>query len=195
MQKIYIVLTHTGTVLSKIIKIWTRDEFSHVSIALDSDLEQMYSFGRLHPYNPLWGGFVQEGIHIGTFKRFKNTEALVYTLDVTQEQYMTIRSEIRKIEEHKKEYRFNIIGLLAVRFHKKVHPKRSFYCAEFVKYLLEISKIETNLPTIIKPEDFKKLENYTIIYTGKLRKYNKEKIREYIAKCLEICTKRRNEVV
>ena len=108
---------------------------------------------------------------------------------------MTVRSEIRKIEEHKKEYRFNIIGLLAVGFHKKVHPKRSFYCAEFVKYLLEISKIETNLPTIIKPEDFKKLENYTIIYTGKLRKYNKEKIREYIAKCLEICTKRRNEVV
>ena len=44
MKKIYIVLTHTGTILSKIIKYWTKDEFSHVSIALDEDLKEMYSF-------------------------------------------------------------------------------------------------------------------------------------------------------
>lgn len=60
MKKIYIVLTHTGTNLSKIIKNWTKDEFSHVSIALDEDLDEMYSFGRLHPYNPVWAGLVHE---------------------------------------------------------------------------------------------------------------------------------------
>ena len=49
MKKIYIVLTHTGTTLSKIIKTYTKDEFSHVSIALDNKLQEMYSFGRLHP--------------------------------------------------------------------------------------------------------------------------------------------------
>ena len=46
MKKIYIVLTHTGTTLSKIIKTYTKDEFSHVSIALDNKLQEMYSFGR-----------------------------------------------------------------------------------------------------------------------------------------------------
>ena len=72
MKKIYIILTHTGTTLSKIIKNYTKDEFSHVSISLDKDLNEMYSFGRLNPYNPFWGGFVHEGINFGTFKRFKN---------------------------------------------------------------------------------------------------------------------------
>ena len=38
MAKIYIILTHTGTVLSKIIKKYTKDEFSHVSISLDREL-------------------------------------------------------------------------------------------------------------------------------------------------------------
>ena len=38
-KKIYIVLTHTGTTLSKIIKNYTNDEFSHVSISLDSELK------------------------------------------------------------------------------------------------------------------------------------------------------------
>ncbi len=195
MQKIYIILTHTGTILSRIIKLWTKDEFSHVSIALDSDLEQMYSFGRLHPYNPLWAGFVQEGINRGTFKRFKNTEALIYSLDITQEQYILIRNEIRRIEEHKKEYRFNIIGLLAVGFHKKIHPKQSFYCAEFVKHILEIGEVKTQLPAIVKPEDFKNLKNYIVIYKGKLRKYNKEKKREYIVRYIEMCTKKKKEIV
>ena len=45
MKKLYIILTHTGTILSKIIRYLTKDEFSHVSIALDADLEKMYSFG------------------------------------------------------------------------------------------------------------------------------------------------------
>ena len=39
MEKIYIVLTHTGTLLSRLIKAWTKDEFSHVSISLDEKLD------------------------------------------------------------------------------------------------------------------------------------------------------------
>ena len=69
-MKIYIVLTYTGTVLSKIIKLYTHCEFSHVSISLDKNLEHMYSFGRLNPYNPFKGGFVQEPVDKGTFRRF-----------------------------------------------------------------------------------------------------------------------------
>ena len=194
-QKIYIILTHTGTVLSKIIKKWTKDEFSHVSIALDEDLEKMYSFGRLNPYNPFWGGFVQEGIHIGTFKRFKKTEAFVYSLEITHQQYMKIRNEIKKIKEHKKEYCFNVLGLLAVGFHRKFQPNHSFYCAEFVKYILEKADIKTNLPQIVKPEDFKYIKGYKVIYKGKLRKYNQKKIKEYIIKCIEISKKRTNEAM
>lgn len=52
MKEIYIVLTHTGTALSRMIKWFTKDEFTHSSIALDAELKQMYSFGRLNPYNP-----------------------------------------------------------------------------------------------------------------------------------------------
>ena len=83
MKKIYIVLTHTGTNLSKLIKSYTKDEFSHISIGLDRELKQMYSFGRLNPYNPIWGGFVHEYIDQGTFKRFYLTKAKVYEWQIT----------------------------------------------------------------------------------------------------------------
>ena len=77
MKRIYLILTYSGTILSRIIKIYTRDEFAHVSISLDEELNQMYSFGRLNPYNPFIGGFVHEGINIGTFKRFRKTQTAV----------------------------------------------------------------------------------------------------------------------
>ena len=40
MKKIYIVLSFTGTVLSRIIKFYTKNEFAHVSVALDEELEE-----------------------------------------------------------------------------------------------------------------------------------------------------------
>ena len=47
----------------------------------------------------------------------------------------------------------------------------------------------------MKSEEFKNLKNYIVIYKGKLRKYNKEKKREYIVRYIEMCTKKKKEIV
>lgn len=116
MKKIYIVLTHTGTILSQIIKKYTKDEFSHVSISLDIELKEMYSFGRLNPYNAFWGGFIHEYIDKGTFKRFYNTKTKIYSLEITEEQYENLRNNIKQIQLNKEDYTFNTLGLFAVGF-------------------------------------------------------------------------------
>ena len=171
MKKIYIVLTYTGTILSRIIKGYTRDEFSHVSISLDEELTQMYSFGRLNAYNPFIGGFVHEQIDKGTFKRFKNTKSKVYSLEITDEQYDIIKTTINDFEANKKEYKFNISGLFAAGFNIRIKRKRSLYCAEFVKHILEIAEVKKDLPEIIKPEHFKDISKLNLIYSGKLKNY------------------------
>lgn len=171
MKKIYIVLTYTGTILSKIVKIYTRKEFSHVSISLDEDLEHMYSFGRINAYNPFWGGFVQESVDTGTFKRFKNTKTRIYSLQVDDEQYDKVVQVINDIKNKKSEYNFNILGLIGVVLHYKVKREKHFYCAEFVKYVLEKSNVVYDLPELVKPEDFKEIDNLEVVYTGMLKEY------------------------
>ena len=146
MKRIYIILTYTGTILSRIIKYYTKDEFSHVSIALDSELRHMYSFGRLNPYNPFWAGFVHERINSGTFKRFSNTRAKIYS----------------------------------VVFKIKIKFPKSFYCAEFVKYVLDEAKIKTELPDLVKPEDFKLIKDLQLEYDGFLRLYNINRKKQFI---------------
>ena len=159
MRKIYIVLTHTKTILSRLIIEFTKYEFSHVSISLDVELKEMYSFGRLNAYNPFWAGFVHEYVNKGTFKRFYKTKTKIYSLTITDEQYEKIKELIDLIKTERKKYKFNILGLVAAGLHKKIGNDHSFYCAEFVKYVLEGANIKTNLPEIVKPEDFKNLEN------------------------------------
>lgn len=172
MRDIYIVLTHTGTILSRLIKIYTKDEFSHISLALDEDLDAMYSFGRKTPYNPLNAGFVCEHINKGIFKRFNNTTAKVFSLQVTEEQYEKVQEIIYKMKDIGDEYKFNMIGLVAVGLHIKIKRKKAFYCAEFIKYIIENSKIAGNLPVLIKPEDFKQLCGLNEIYHGRLNDYS-----------------------
>lgn len=169
-MKIYIILTYTGTMLSKIIKLRTKDEFSHVSIALDCRLNKMYSFGRLNPYNPFIGGFVHEYIDKGTFKRFKNTRAKIIELEISEKKYAKIKSLIRRVESNKDKYKFNVLGLFAVGLNIKLRFKNSFYCAEFVKYVIDNAGVGLELPELIRPESFKDIQG-EVVYSGLLREY------------------------
>ena len=171
MKKIYIILTYTGTILSQIVKVYTRREFSHVSISLDENLTKMYSFGRLNPYNPFSGGFVHERINQGTFKRFKNTKTKIYSLEVSEEKYKELEKLIKEMYNEKESYKFNILGLIGILINHQVKRENYFYCAEFVKYVLEQSSI-IELPDLVKPEDFEKIYGLDEIYKGLLREYN-----------------------
>ena len=172
MKKIYIVLTYTGTLLSNIIRLITKDEYCHCSISLDKELTQMYSFGRLNPYNPFIGGFVQEGINHGTFKRFKKTTTAIYEMRITNKNYIKLEQAIEDYKMNKAKYSYNTIGLMTATFGLKLKRKHHFYCSEFVQDVLKKADIQTNLPKIPKPEDFKKLKRTQLIYTGILRQYN-----------------------
>lgn len=45
---LYVVLTRTNTVISRLIHLVTRDEYTHAALALDRDLKEMYSFAQIH---------------------------------------------------------------------------------------------------------------------------------------------------
>lgn len=171
MEDIYIVLTYSGTILSRLIKIYTRKKYSHVSISLDKDLDKMYSFGRLNAYNPFIGGFVKESIKFGTFKRFNKADTLIYELKVDKDQFDRINNELEQFIKEKEKYKFNFIGLVGAGFNLRLKRRNSYYCAEFVKHLIDNSDLDLNLPEVIKPDDFRKIKNKNMIFEGKLCDY------------------------
>lgn len=171
-SKVYIVLSQTGTILSRILKLYTRAPYNHSSIALREDLEVMYSFGRLNPYNPFVGGFVQESPAFGTFKRFKNTRVMVIEADVTPEAYAELCTHIRTMLRTRTEYHYNYLGLLlaAIRVHRA--KRNCYYCSEFVKAMAVQAGVEgaEAIPAIVKPMHLLRVPHKTV-YEGRLRDY------------------------
>ncbi len=132
----------------------------------------MYSFGRLNPYNPFIGGFVQESPHYGTFKRFKYSKVKIYSMNVSDKDYERIKDTIRKFERNRKKYRFNFMGVISVAGNYHLKRKNCYYCSEFVKFVLDNTSMKLKLPDIVKPNDFQKLNGLNEIFTGLLREYD-----------------------
>ena len=114
---VFVVLTQTGTILSQILRVVTGDAYNHASISVDDSLQTLYSFGRRHPYNPVWGGFVQESPASGTFGRFSGTRAKVLRVPVTQRQYEQIKDHLEQMYQDRRRYHYNYLGLLLAFFH------------------------------------------------------------------------------
>lgn len=170
---VYIVISQTGTLLSRFLKLVTKAEYNHASISLAPDLDTMYSFGRKNPYNPFWAGFVTESPRWGTFKRFAKTRILVLDITVSEEQYRAIQRRIQIMLSRKEHYHYNYLGLWLAGLRICYRQKHCFYCSEFVKDLLEKQEVPGahQLNPIVQPIHFLKLPNARQIYVGPLADY------------------------
>lgn len=171
MRKVYVLLTDTGTVLTKMIKLYTKKPHNHASIALDDQLWDVYSFGRKRPRNPFIAGFVRENIRGGIFR---NADCAIYCCTLSEKQYEIICQKIKEIEENKRDYRYNLLGLFAVMFNMEYDRKNAFFCSHFVAALLDESGIEINKKkplSLVTPDDIKGSSSLELVYEGKLADY------------------------
>lgn len=175
-KQLYIVISQTGTLLSRLLKLITRAEYNHASLSVSADLNQMYSFGRLHPYNPFWGGFVKESPYKGTFKRFHNTKVVVISVEINEKQYMEICDYLEWMYLEKEKYHYNYLGLFLAAFHIKYAKSNCYYCSEFVKDILIKGKVNgaNCLLAIVKPIHFLQIPHKQI-YCGILKEYSMER--------------------
>lgn len=58
MKKIYVILLHTNTIPSKLVRFFTNYKYSHVAISLSRNCDILYSFGRKKIDSIFNGGFV-----------------------------------------------------------------------------------------------------------------------------------------
>jgi hypothetical protein len=171
MRKVYVLLTDTGTVLTKLIKLYTKKPHNHASIALDDQLWNVYSFGRRRPRNPFMAGFVRENTRGGIFR---NADCAIYCCTITEKQYDNICRKIKEIERNKNEYRYNLLGLFAVMVNMEFDRKNAFFCSHFVAALLEESGVEINKQkplSLVTPNDIKESSSLKLVYEGKLSSY------------------------
>ena len=173
MKFVYILLTRTNTVLSRTIGFSTGDPFTHVSLALDAELTQLYSFGRRYAHNPFFAGFVRESLTRGVFSWDSGIPCAVYSLAVDDRVYAAIERRLRRMYELRRRYRYNRLGLLYNYFGRALSRAYRYFCSEFVADTLQRTGAVQfdRLPAHMRPNDFTRLPGLRLVYQGGLGSY------------------------
>ncbi len=173
MAKLYLVLSETGSFPSRLIRFFTKDAYSHVSLSLNSELTEMYTFGRRFLYSIFPGGYIKECIHERMYKRFKNTRMSVVEITIDDKIYTEIIKRLRDMYVERRKYRYNYCGVFLAKFHKNFKRKNYYYCSEFIyEILYEFGVIVEDEPRrIVRPNDFLGFCLGKLTYIGFMRAY------------------------
>ena len=172
-KSVYILLTDTGTLFTKMIKWYTNAPYNHVSIVFDRGLNEIYSFGRKYPRNPLIAGFIKENVYYGTYRYFSQTRCQLLKMTVSTEEYIRINNAVENFKNNQDVYSYNLLGLLGVVFRRPIHPKNKYFCSQFVAEVFRHSGMHIwNMPTaLVTPNDFLEHPRFEVVYEGLLYDY------------------------
>ncbi len=165
-ENIYMVLSNTGSSASKIISLFTKKIYNHVSVSFDSNLETIISYnGGENLYPP---GLNPEMIE--WFNKNDDASIIVYRLEVPREQKRLLIEKVADINRTGNAY--NMLGLVL-----KLSAKPNIlFCSQFLYKLLEYSELNyfEKDDGQIKPTDFIELDYYRKLKFHYELKFNRE---------------------
>lgn len=172
MKNIYLLISNTGTLPARFISFFTKDRYTHVAIALNAELTEMYTFGRKYTYLPLPGGFICESKERGIYKRFTKTKSALLELSVNEDVYEEIQDKLRTMYLDKNKYKYNLLGIFYAKFGKLRKKENYFYCSEFVQEVFEPYGLGVNTESgVIRPINFLSVSNGKLLFEGVLSNY------------------------
>lgn len=170
MKKIYILLSRTDTVPARVIRVFAKGEFSHVSVSLLPRTDHFYSYARRHINNPMFAGFISENIHTKVFARYPHAHCAVYCIEVSDEGYERAKRLIRFFIKNKEKATYSFLGAATVKLGLKIKRKYKFTCSQFAAFLLHYTgdvKLPKD-PLFMLPNDFPQIDGIKLLYDGTL---------------------------
>ena len=170
MKTIYILLTRSGTLLSKLVYAATGASYTHASMAFDAELSCLYSSTRKNGYTMFPAGPSKEYLNKGVFRLRDDAPCVLYALEVSDEAYVRALRRTEEFMRHSEEYSFNILGLILCALHIRWQRRRHYFCSQFVSEVLQKSgALELPKPsTLMHPSDYAELPELRCLYRGTL---------------------------
>ena len=170
MKQVYILLSRTETLPSRVIHSATGGSFTHASIALTPETDRFYSYARRKLHNALNAGLLVENVHKFVFALYPDCHCRLYAVEVSDQSYQKIQSHLAHFMNHYKKAKYNFAGIVPLRMGIRWRRKFRLTCSQFVALMLSNAK-EIQLPKdpyLMLPNDFLKIKNMKLIYDGTL---------------------------
>ena len=167
-HEVYLVLTRSHTVLSRLIHQITQKPYTHAGICLDDDLSQFYTFGRRYLYSVWPAGLTEESLLRGIFQIQYTSPCAIYRLTIDHASFLRLKDQILIMYAQKQLYKYHLLGIIKCQL--GIAHKRPYYyfCSQFVAEMLQNAKIVhlPKDPSLMKPYDLATLDGLECVYEG-----------------------------
>lgn len=134
-RHLYVMLSRTGTGMGKVIRLFTRSEYNHVSLTLDGSLGNFVSFARYVEDVALAGGFVKESA-----ERFLSggqpVPVRIFQVDISPARYEQLNTIFSLAGKQEAGLIYNSLGALLSTWHLRCHIPGAYTCLEFASAIL-----------------------------------------------------------
>ncbi len=166
---IYIIVAQTGTRPARFFRFLTKKPYNHVSLSSSADLSEMYSFCRTYRPFILPATFNREIVGKGTLGKFSFIPCEIYRIRVTPGQKAEYNRIIRHFVNNRKDYAYNLLGLISLYLNISWTRDKKFVCSQFAAYTLEKIGITLQKPfSLYTPDDFRNFPGADLYYAGEL---------------------------
>ena len=143
---IYVVLFSNQSIVSKIIKMWTKSEYSHSAIGFDKKLENIYSYAQdRNDVNSKRIGFTIDNIT----KYTEPGRIKVYAITIPTKYVYRIKKTLNDYIQHMYTTTYNKLAILSIVINKALKKanldKFSMICSQFVYTILSLANIHTGI--------------------------------------------------
>lgn len=182
---IFIVLIAGNAFHSKLIRKFTRDDYSHAAFSLDPELNECFSFKILEANGTKRTGYHREGLK-DVFKP-NNLNIGLFCFFVPKYIYIKFKDIIKHFDVNMEKTKYSYVSLLCYLLHIPVNVDYKYFCSQFVDVVfrkLDINITGKKSSTFVSPATLHKaaLRNEKIfkLYEGSANDYDAEKIKAVI---------------
>lgn len=129
MKTVFILFTKHKDWFAQFLSVVRHHHYTHVSLSINDDHNVFYSFNVK--------GFCSETIE--KHRKHGITQIALYQLQVADNVYTQIETELQKTITHKDEMKYSFVGVVLTLLHIPFHWKNRYFCSEFIATLLKKS--------------------------------------------------------
>lgn len=152
---VYVVLSEGKSLFSGAIKNTTKSIYSHASIAFDSTLEHMYSFGISKTTNNTSNGFREENAKLDTPPGGRIS---VFVFFLKKNAYDKVVEFVDNLKKNINKTKYSLTNLFTYLFNIPYNNDMKMICSQFVDRCLKLAGVNiTNKDSsLVTPEDINK---------------------------------------
>jgi hypothetical protein len=142
---VYIILFASNSFVSKSIRAFTKEKFSHAAISFDTGMTNIFSFGFRTNANDMRDvGNRRESLIIKKDRWLyeDDTNYGIYVKFMSLESIKLMKKRIHDIYNNTEKYKFSFIGLLKYAFNIPSENMYKMFCSQFVASLLQLGGVE-----------------------------------------------------